>query len=337
MARPRRKQILFTKATQFDEKYEGPYIRHLRAQRKSINTILDYHNTFNHFRRVMADKNLRDYTIGDITEFLAIMAGEEMELNGIAPRPKKRREPKTIFNFKVALSSLWTWATDNSYADDHIVRAIPNPKVHQKPIEPLEDAEVAALIRATYETRPWRNNPLTTTRRATGERDKALVMLLADTAARISEAVDLRLEDVALSPRGGKIHIIDGKNNKDRWVDFGRRTAQVMQDWLDVHEQIAPDSPWLFISLRGRYTGIKCNPQPIGKMIKRLGKKAGIQRVVTPHLLRTTAACTLAEHVSVWKLMQILGHSNVETTYRYVRAARLKKEVTTSPMDNLRL
>lgn len=206
-----------------------------------------------------------------------------------------------------------------------------------KPIEPLDDAELVKLVRATYETRSWRTRPFITSRRATGERDKALILLLSDTAARIGEACALTTDNLVLHPRGGKIHIIAGKGDKDRWVDFGRETARAMQQWLDVRDELAPNSIWLFINLRGRALGTQLKTGPFGKTIGRLGQKAKIQRAVTPHLLRTTALCTLAEHVSVWKLMQIAGHSNIETTYRYVRAAKLKKEVAISPMDNLRL
>jgi len=104
MARPRRKEALFSKATQYDDWGEGSFIRHMRAQRLSQNTINDYTNTFRHFTRIMPDKNLRDYTVENITHFMAEMATEIQELPGIARRKPKRRSSKTLLNFKVALS-----------------------------------------------------------------------------------------------------------------------------------------------------------------------------------------------------------------------------------------
>ena len=73
--------------------------------------------------------------------------------------------------------------------------------------------------------------------------------------------------------------------------------------------------------------------------VKRLGKRAEVK--CSPHLLRTTAACLMVQNgMGVLELQRIMGHSDVATTMRYVRAAQIDiREAmrTASPLDNLRL
>ena len=75
-----------------------------------------------------------------------------------------------------------------------------------------------------------------------------------------------------------------------------------------------------------------------GRLVRRLGKRAGIQRAVTPHVLRATGACHLSRDISPWDLQLRMGHSDIRTTFRYVRAAAVQDtQVVLSPADQLKL
>lgn len=93
--------------------------------------------------------------------------------------------------------------------------------------------------------------------------------------------------------------------------------------------------------------GIRAGDGHIPELLRRIAcgeialvPLAGEQRAVTPHLLRTTAACHLAERLNAWQLRAVMGHERIETTMRYVEAAHLNLDEAmrqASPVDNLRL
>lgn len=287
MARKRQRTILFSEAIS-DEVEPGPYIRHARARGLSQNTLNDYRTAFGHWLRLVGDRELRSYSADDVELYLSRLQAERVAPAGIADRPARRRAPKTLLNYYVAICALWTWAEARGYTGEHIARQVEAPVARRKPVEPLSREEIVALVRVTAETRPWRSNPLVTSRRSTAERDKALILLLYETALRISEAVNLRAGDILFNRYGGKVRVLAGKGNKDRWLDMGRRTAAALGDYMDIHDRSRPEDP-LFINI-GRNHGTQMNRTSAGKLIRRLGQRAGIQRAVTPHLLRTTAA-----------------------------------------------
>lgn len=206
------------------------------------------------------------------------------------------------------------------------------PPYHQR----LSD-NIIDLLRACEESEPWKNKPLTRHYRQTAARDRAIIGLLVETAIRAAELVKLRIRDVTFNQRGGQLMIHEGKGGKSRWVPFSRRCAKYLNDWLLTRDQYKDTDP-LFINQR-RNAGLPMTRQVVARNLKRIGKKVNVQ--VTPHRLRTTAACLMVRNgMSAWELQRIMGHSDITTTMRYVRAAKIDLDdamANASPLDNLRL
>lgn len=338
MAKKRTLDILFSDAVHDEGPRMGGYFRTARARGLSENTLNDYKTAFAHWLRICGDRKLRQYAIEDVENFLLRLRSEEVVADGVARRRIPRRAAKTISNYYTAISALWTWAHKRNYVDRHIVRAVESPTVQRKPIEPLTNEQIIRLVNATAQSMPYHNNPFVTHRRSTAERDKALILVLYDTALRISECLNLRVADLAFNRYGGKVHVIAGKGDKDRYISFGSRCSQALQVYMDLHDRSLPEQP-LFINI-DRYHGQKMDRGHTGKLISKLGRRARIKRRVSPHLLRTTAACHLALRLNPFQLKEVLGHSRIETTMRYVQAANLKLDEAmqrASPADNLRL
>lgn len=318
------------------------HLRHV-ASSMSRHTVADYKNTHGRFLEFMSDVPFSTITPDDVERFLVVMRETPIEPAGVAANGNRQRvqpryrRPKTLANMHTALSALWTWAVKRGYAAEHIVQQTARPKHNAEPVRPLSESEVVALIRACNESRPWQNAPLTTNYRPTAERDKAIVGLLVETAVRVSELCQLHVRDVSFYRGGGNIHVDLGKGNKSRDVPFSRRCARLLEDWLNTRPGVGPDDP-LFVNVN-RNDGLPMTRDNVLKLISRLGKKVNI--TVSPHLLRTTAACMLAKNgCTAWKLKEIMGHSDINTTMRYVRAATLDLDEAmrkASPLDNLRL
>lgn len=313
--------------------------RHMQAANYSKSTISGYGMVFSMLTAAIPPTTLiYKITREDIESFMESLRKTPIEPRGITAATatkRKQRSPKTLRNYHIALSSLWSWALDREFVVEHIIHKVTAPTVHEPPIQPLTAEEVVALVKACKQSKPWRNKPLTNNTRPTYHRDRALILFLLDTGLRVSEATNALIKNVHFAKDGGKVEVLLGKGNKSRWVLFGRRTAEALNEYLITRKDNRPDN-WLFTT-----TNEEQMPRTnAGLLIKRLAQRAGISRVVTPHLLRTTAACNMAQHLTAWQLRDVLGHSNIETTLRYVKAANLNLTEAmrrASPVDNLRL
>ncbi len=314
----------------------------------SKNTLLDYQNTMNFFTTWLqaegkAGCQLDAISPDDVEAFMIHMKTQPItRCVGItaqhAPEDEEQRPraAKTLRNYHIGLASLWSWAMEKGFARRHVVRQVKPPRVHQEPIQPLTVDQVAGLFRACATSLPWHNKPLTTHQRPTAERDRALLALLVETGIRANELINLRLADVVFHQQGGEVTIHMGKGGKRRHVPFQRRAANYLNEWLLIRPEFRQD--WLFCNLT-RNPGHQMTRDVLTRHVKRLGKRAGVR--VSPHLLRTTAACLMVKNgMDVLELQRIMGHSDVATTMRYVRAAQvdLREAMrSASPLDNLRL
>lgn len=314
--------------------------------RYSPNTINDYKTTFRYFMDfVGAETVLDDITPADVEAFLAHMADSPITyMQGVTEQyakgneRKRRRSAKTLRNYHTGLSSLWTYATTHDYASEHILHDVKGAYVPKVPVQPLTADEVKKLLKACTRTRPYKNKVSHVTNwRITSERDKAIIAMAVETGLRASELCDLKIKDVIFGVGGGNVYVESGKGDKSRQVPFGPKCASILHKWTIVRDSFEPNDPF-FINLQ-RNAGMAMQRAVLGRLIKRIGKKAGIR--VTPHRLRHTAACMMVQNgMNAFTVQRILGHENINTTMRYVRAANIDMEKAmrnASPLQNIRL
>lgn len=304
-------------------------------------TYADYSHTHRSFLEFTGDLPLRDIGPGHIEAYLIHMRTTPIAPAGVTadrkPVNARHRRPKTVANLHIGLSALWSWAVKRGHVDENVVQHVPRPKAPPEPVVPLSQADVVKLLRACNESRPYRSNPLVTNRRSSAERDRAIIGLLVETAIRATELCNLRYGHVRFHKHGGQVYVDLGKGSKSRSVPFSRRCAGLLNDYLLTRPDIADADP-LFVN-SGRNAGLPLTRGNVLKLVQRLGKKAGVQ--ASPHKLRTTAACMMVSNgVTAWQLQAIMGHADITTTMRYVRAANIDLDAAmrrASPLDNLRL
>ena len=142
-----------------------------------------------------------------------------------------------------------------------------------------------------------------------GYRLRALVEMLLGSGVRISELLSIDRGQINLEAKETKIV---GKGGRERTVFFTDRCL----DWLSQYQALRDDScPALFADLFGRH---RMKRTDIWRYFARLRKDAGIEKRVTPHILRHTAATQLLFNgCPMAHIKEILGHSRLETTCRY--------------------
>jgi integrase/recombinase XerD len=158
-----------------------------------------------------------------------------------------------------------------------------------------------------------------------GLRDRAMIELLYATGLRVSELVSLRIKDLQFE--AGYL-VSRGKGRKERVVPFGRSAKRWIERYLQSSRPALlagrPREEGLFLSRRGR----PMTRQRFFQLLQGHGRLAGIERTLSPHVVRHSFATHLLEHGADLRSLQLmLGHSNIGTTqiYTHVSRERLRK------------
>ncbi len=145
-------------------------------------------------------------------------------------------------------------------------------------------------------------------------RDRLLLELFYATGMRVSEMVNLKVEDVDFDD--GWIRIL-GKGMKERFVPVGKNILKLLRKYIE-EKKILP-SGFLFSKSNGKFM----TRESIWKIVKKYSLKAGIPRKVAPHTLRHTFATHLLENgADLRTIQELLGHSNIDTTQIYTHINR---------------
>jgi integrase/recombinase XerD len=156
-----------------------------------------------------------------------------------------------------------------------------------------------------------------------GRRDQAMLELLYATGLRVSELTSLQTQQIDFQ---GNYLTVAGKGSKVRAVPFGQWAREKLLGYLreDRPGLARRMSPFLFISRSGK----PLTRQGFWKLIRGYALAAGIDKRVTPHMLRHSFATHLLEGGADLRAVQsMLGHADISTTqiYTHVNGARLKE------------
>jgi len=154
-----------------------------------------------------------------------------------------------------------------------------------------------------------------------GRRDRCMLEVLYATGLRVSELVDLQLDEVNL--RQGVVRVT-GKGGRERLVPLGEQAQDALADYLEqVRGALSarPKTRAVFITARG--TGM--TRQAFWYLIRRHAVSAGIRQPLSPHTLRHSFATHLLNHGADLRVVQmLLGHSDLSTTQIYTHVARAR-------------
>jgi integrase/recombinase XerD len=152
-----------------------------------------------------------------------------------------------------------------------------------------------------------------------GLRDKAMLETLYATGLRVSELVNLRIDDVNFG--SGFIRCL-GKGNKERVVPLGEIAACCIRSYIcGPRNRVSGSeySEYLFLTAQG----MPMSRVAFWKIIKKYAKACGIRKEVTPHTLRHSFATHLLERgADLRSLQEMLGHASIATTQVYTHVSR---------------
>ena len=303
----------------FSKVVEG-FVLSMSARHLSEHTIADYTRTLDKFAAFLEDdKPVHEITSQHIEHFLASFKG---------------LSNKSLLNYYVGLSSLWSWLVKEEIVKTNIVRKLTPPKSERKDITPFTEAEVKAIMSALNRSRVYvRGGRNVDHSLGSFERNRAIVLLFLDVGIRASELCDLLIED--LDVRNNRVFVRKGKGMKERMLPFSPRTGQMIWRYLATRKDADPGEP-LFISKLNR----PMSRQKLSEMFRVIGRRANVKGVY-PHRFRHTFAIQyLRNGGNAYTLQAMLGHSTLDTVKIYLKIAQIDIDDVhrrASPVDNWRL
>ena len=225
---------------------------------------------------------------------------------------KQGLSTKSVVRNLAAIRTLFHFLIQEEILETNPIEELESPKLPKTLPEILTLKEVEQLLE-----QPNPQTPM-------GIRDRAMLEVLYATGMRVSELTQLPMNQVNLE--AGYVRVF-GKGSKERIIPIGNEAMKWVALYLKVaREKLAKrrESPFLFINRMG--SGM--SRQRFWKVIKAYGRRAGIRKRITPHLLRHSFASHLLERGADLRSVQMmLGHVDISTTqiYTHVTGERLKK------------
>lgn len=269
------------------------FASHLRGQDRAERTVQGYLDDLRAFARWYEQTNgealkPEALTPSDVREYRQWLVSRDA-----APASVNRR--------LAALRAFVQWARSETLD----VRGVEEQKLAPRW---LDRREQFALTR---ESERALNAARTDAARTQAVRDRALLLLLLHSGLRIGELCALRLADLELSERKGKITVRAGKGAKRREIPLNGTARQALRGWLDVRPEAGEA---LFVGRRGE----ALTPAGVYRRLADLARRAGVEGL-SPHTLRHTFAKNLVDAgVGLERVAALLGHASLNTTRIYV-------------------
>jgi integrase/recombinase XerD len=153
-------------------------------------------------------------------------------------------------------------------------------------------------------------------RSQTGIRDRAIIELLYATGVRVSELVNLKVNDLSLERA---LLTCRGKGSKQRCIPLGRSAVASLRDYLSVRTILLGDRVSELLLLQKNGAGM--TRQDVWLLLRKYAERAGLERV-SPHSFRHTFASHLIQRGADSRAVQaLLGHSDLSTTQIYTHVS----------------
>jgi integrase/recombinase XerD len=268
----------------------------------SDNTLSAYRSDLIHFLKWLLQHSPQ--------ESLLSVTREQIQ-DYLAYRLSLRCSPRSTARLLSSLRRLYAWLRRENRIHDDPTALIEAPKLGRPLPKTLSEQEVEALLQA----------PDTGTTK--GLRDRAMLEVLYATGLRVSELVNLQLSQLNLQQ--GVVRVT-GKGNKERLVPLGEEAVSWLQSYLSgARCQLLNGEVAAAVFLSNRRQAM--TRQAFWHLLKAYARQAGIEKNLSPHVLRHAFATHLLNHGADLRVVQmLLGHSDLSTTqiYTHIAKARLQ-------------
>ncbi len=275
------------------------FLTYLKDDKKaSINTVQAYMRDLGKFISYACENNINDFKLVDSD----VIADFKLNLSS------KGLSSSSVSRTLSSMRSLFKFLVMTGICESNPAKAVHNDKADKKEINVLTSKEVELLL-----SQPDTND-------IKGLRDKAMLEIIYATGIKVSELINLSLDD--FNQQLSYIRCGDGE--KERFIPLYPVACKAVISYIEKSRKLLVNDineRTLFVNI----TGEKMTRQGFWKILKSYAEAANIKKDITPHTLRNSFATHLLENgADIHDIQVILGHSDIASTQRYAQFLRNK-------------
>ena len=264
----------------------------------SNNTIESYKRDLDRFLEFNKNKDINNINSDDLKEYIKYLNNENLKEKSIA---------RNISSLK----SFYKFLVINKYINNNVSDALYLPKVKKSLPNILTEDEILKLLDIKLtDNFSYRN--------------KAMLELMYATGIRVSELVNLKLQDIDLNQ---DIIRTFGKGSKERVIPIGDYAKEYLEKYIYEYRGSMlkrESSEYLILNNHGK----QMTRQGFFKIVKKIAKEKDIYNDLSPHTLRHSFASHLLKYgADLRTIQELLGHSDISTTqiYTHITNEELKR------------
>lgn len=271
------------------EDIKNDYLRYLLIDKNySKNTIDSYNIDLEKFIFYFKDKDIKKITSDNLKEYIKYLN-------------KQNLNEKSISRNISCLKSFYKYLIIEKIVKNNVTDALYMPKVQKSLPNILSPDEVDKLL----------DIELTD---SFSYRNKAMLELMYSSGLRVSELVDLKLQDIDFHQ---DIVRIFGKGSKERVIPIGDYAKEYLEKYINEYRNTMFKNgvnEYVFLNNHGS----KMTRQGFFKIIKKISNEVGIKKEISPHTLRHSFASHMLKYgADLRTIQELLGHSDISTTQIY--------------------
>lgn len=314
--------------------YRGESINTQIGYSIDIKIFLEFLQKFK-FKEIQSIENfttehMEQITIRDLNEFSAYLREYETiskTSTGRIVKHIRKNSPYGINRKLSGIRGLFSYLYKNDLISKNETEKLDFKKLHQKMKKPLTTQETFKLIDVIYNGENYYEGRNLTEYLNRKSRDSALFTTYLGTGCRVSELINLNIDDIDFETSS---FIVTRKGGEQQEIFMPVQVENELFSYLKEREQMKDlkDPQALFISRKGS----RMTVSGVEKLLKKYCETVGITNPdkTRPHALRRTFACNLlADGIDIKMVAELMGHKNIDVTHRYYAqyASKRRKEI----------
>ena len=271
-----------------------------QAEGRSPRTIEWITSSMRYFSDFLStDRDVSSINANDLRSFIIyLQQRKKYQKHPYNHAQEDRISPQSIETYCRAVRAFFGFLKREELITRNLMEKVKIPKVPKKIVPTFSDKDLETMLLKIN------------TKSGLGFRDYVIMLVLIDTAARVSEIANLKLEDVNLE--NGYLRVM-GKGGKERYIPIGRKVCKALLKYkLKYRAELATNDNF-FVTADGRPLSIG----RIERICQHYGQKAGLSRCY-PHKLRhTSSVLYLRNGGDPFSLQKKLGHTSLQMTRYY--------------------
>lgn len=225
---------------------------------------------------------------------------------------KKKLSKRSIARKYSSIRTFYNYLEKKNILENNVFTLVENPKKEEKLPRFINEYELDKMFEIPD------NSPK-------GQRDRLILELLYGTGVRVSELVNIKINDIDFNNNSIKVR---GKGNKDRYVFYGKYCKEAINNYIKNGRISLLNGQTCDYLLLNRF-GKNISVVSIRKILNEIINKCSLDIKISPHVLRHTFATHLLnEGADIMHVKELLGHSSLSTTSIYTHVTNEKiKEV----------